>query len=74
MELRKDIPTVVIKHTDNGFEICASSHTDIQVIIVEEDLCGDTNMEINGNDHIGYISRSTHDDDEVEKLIETLEA
>jgi hypothetical protein len=73
MELSKDIPTVVIKHTDNGFEICSSSYTDIQVVIVEEDLCGDSNMMINGTEHIGFVSRSTHNDDEVEELIETLD-
>lgn len=66
-------PTVVIKHSDKGFEVCTSSHTDVNVVLIEEDISNaDETIDIDGEDHVTWTCTAFQDDEYVSMITQKI--
>lgn len=64
--------TVIIKQNEHGgFDVAATDGSPVRVIVAEEDLTGEPNLTINGEECIAWDVVVDEDPEEVSKILKT---
>lgn len=66
------VNTVVIQQSDDGgFTTALSSHEPVNVILAEPDLCGESNLTIDGNECVSWQVTTDVNDKAVRNIVST---